>query len=405
MRARLRVPQFPLPQLYLSPANRGALYYFVYWGATGIYEPFLNVHFADIGLSRFEIGLLAALFPLITLMVAPPLSALADRLRQRRRTMALLLIGFAPTLFLTGLPRTFTLLILVVSLLAFFRGPITPIGDSLISRMAERHGLNFGSMRLWGSLGFAIISTTAGLFWAAWGATVMFAVAGLLFLPVIGLTLLLEEGVPVEHHLRRPLRELLRSPALRVLLATSFLMGAAMSIVFNFEGIYLQTLGGSQFMIGLLFGLIALCELPPMYFAALLRRRLGGAQTLLLAYGLLGASYLGLGLVTTPAWLLADAVLQGFGFGLFFVSAIQLLNDLTPPEWSSTAQALFNACAFGLSWLIATPLGGWGYDQVGPGALFTISGLLVVVAMLLLIAAMSRGLFAQPPPPNSLIVD
>mgnify|MGYP002147859069 CR=1 FL=1 len=38
------------------------------------------------------------------------------------------------------------------------QGPVGPIGDSLMARMAVRHRLDFGAMRLWGSLGFALVA-------------------------------------------------------------------------------------------------------------------------------------------------------------------------------------------------------------------------------------------------------
>src|SRR4051794_22759009 len=63
----------------LGPVAQGASYYFGLYAASAAYLPFLTVSFARRGLSGAEIGLLAAVGPLMALLVAPTLSALADR--------------------------------------------------------------------------------------------------------------------------------------------------------------------------------------------------------------------------------------------------------------------------------------------------------------------------------------
>lgn len=65
----------------LSHHWRGALFFLCYWGFFAVFEPFLNVRFARLGLSGLEIGLLAALYPLMSVTVAPVVSAVADRKR------------------------------------------------------------------------------------------------------------------------------------------------------------------------------------------------------------------------------------------------------------------------------------------------------------------------------------
>ena len=57
--------------LHPPPAGRSTT-----WptGAGGIYLPFTNIYFVHLGLNGREIGLLAALQPLMTLTVAPALA-------------------------------------------------------------------------------------------------------------------------------------------------------------------------------------------------------------------------------------------------------------------------------------------------------------------------------------------
>jgi MFS transporter, PPP family, 3-phenylpropionic acid transporter len=380
----------------LPPAVRGALYYLGYWGVVGAYIPFLYVHFARLGLSGAEIGALAAIFPLMTLTVGPPVAALADRRGWRVRIIAVAIVGLAAALALLALPRSFAPLVPLMVLMSLFRCPIAPIGDSLVVRMAARHRLDYGRMRLWGSLGFALVAVVCGAVWQRVGFTPMFFVAGALFLPVALFALLLEEGPVVERTGRRSLGVLARDPALVALLGATILAGASLGVSGTFEGILMDALGGGEFLIGLLLGVTAFSELPAMRYGGAIARRLRGAPAILIGYGLILAAHLGYALADSPGLLLALATLKGCGFGLFFVLTIRLVDERAPDEWSATAQAIMVAGAWGLAPLIAGPLAGLVYDAYGVQAVFAACAAAVVLAALVLAGATLAGVFERP---------
>ncbi|MDP9353236.1 MAG: MFS transporter, partial [Chloroflexota bacterium] len=375
-------------------------FYLGYWGVVGVFFPFLNVHFARMGLSGREIGLFAAPFPLATLLVAPAISAFADRRQARMRVLAVALPCFALTLMLIGVAHSFAVLLPLMILFALSRCPIAPVADSMVARMAVRHRLEFGRMRLWGSLGFAVFAVAAGALWERVGFEYTFLLAGLLFLPVAFLVGGLEEGEPVQRDVQRPLGELGRDTGLLVLLASTFLMGAALGSDFVFSGIYMKELGGSDLMVGAIFGLAALGELPGMLYGDAVARRLQAPATLVLAYGLMAVSYVGYVLTPDPLLLLVVGFLKGAGFGLFFVNAVRLLHERTPPEWSSTAQAIMHATAFGLAQLVSGPLGGVLYDAWSARAVFVACALYVALAAVLIFLGGLQGIFERPVAPS-----
>jgi MFS transporter, PPP family, 3-phenylpropionic acid transporter len=378
----------------LRPAQRGAIYYLAYWGGIGIFIPFTNIYFVNLGLSGQEIGLLAALLPLLTLTVAPALAGLADRRGWRVRILALSLAGMGIALILLSFPRSFVVLAPIMVLLALTRSPIGPVADSLVARMAVRHRLNFGAMRLWGSLGFALMAIASGALWQRVGYSFMFVLAGLAFLPVALCALLLEEGPVIERAARRPLREVGRDRGLIVLLAASCVVGAALGMDATFQGVYVTYLGGGGLIVGLLFGVSAFSEFPSMRYANDIARRLGGPRTLLLSYALLGASYAGFALARDPLVLVPLAIVKGFGFGLYFVSTVRLVDERTPPEWASTIQAALNAGAGGLAPLVASLLGGTIYDALGPESVFAACACALGLAIIIMTTAMTRAVFA-----------
>lgn len=376
----------------LSPAGRGSLYYLGFWASAGSFAPFINVYYFHLGLNGQQIGLLATLFPLTTLLVAMPLANVADRRRWRIPILRIAIAGSALTFFLLGIPRTFPALAGLVVLLSIFFTPILPIGDSVVARMAARNGLDYGSMRLWGSFGFASLAVICGALWQRMGFAPMFVVTSLLFIPVIWYAGWLEEGPVVTNDSQQSPTVIVRDAGLVTILVASFLVGLAVGVGFIFEGIYMEHLGGSQALVGMMFGVAAFSELPTMHYSGLVAHYLRGPKTLLLAYGLMGGAYLGYTLVRSPGVLLLLAAVKGLGYGLFFVSTVRLVDARAPEAWSSTAQALLSAGIFGLAPLIAGPLAGAVYDSLGMAAVFLVGATAVGVAAVVLSVATARGM-------------
>ena len=86
-------------------------------------------------------------------------------------------------------------------------------------------------------------------------------------------------------------------------------------------------------------------------------------------------------------------MIKGFGFGIYFVSTVRLVDERTPPEWASTIQAALNAGAGGLSPLIASLLSGVIYDALGPASVFVACAGALGLAMLIMLVAVARGVF------------
>lgn len=382
----------------MQPGWRGALFYATHWGAIAVFAPFINVYFVQLGLNNQEIGWLSALLPLATLIFAPLLSAAADRWRWRvlilQLSLVLTLLSFLPFLWPTP---TFTFLLVLMSAQAVMRSPAISLGDTLVTRMAVHHQLNFGNLRLWGSLSFATVAIIGGSLWGEYGYRPMFLVTLLLYMPVVWLAGGLEEGQseahPAASKMGHPAGGLWRNYPLWVILIANFLAGIGINLTFTFDGVFMHQLGGNGFMVGLMFGLAAFCELPSMQYSQWITQKLAGPRTLILSLIILAIALMGYTHSFTAWHLLLFAAVRGVGFGLFLISTIRLVDELAPAEWASTAQSLRNAGIFGLAALLAGPAGGWLYDTYGPRFMFWVGSFTIIGAGLLVFAVMKQGSF------------
>ncbi|RIH80305.1 MFS transporter [Meiothermus hypogaeus] len=357
----------------LSLKVRGALYYFGFWGANGLYQGFLAVHFRELGLSPTQIGLAIALFPLCNLLFGPPAAAWADARQKRVAVLMASLLALALSLLGLYFARGFGGVLLGMAALGLSLALVAPLADSLIGRMASRNGLEYGRMRLWGSLSFALASSLAGLAWARVGYEAMFIVAAVATLPLIAIARTLPEmaATEVRGSLLTTLHDLFHHDrGTLLLLGSVLLMGFGVGLAAPFLGLAIQDRGGAAAMVGLLYGTIALVEIVTMRYERRLSRWLGDAGVLMLSAGLYALAYVGMALANSPVLMLACGMLVGMGFGLFFVGSVRIVDARAKAHRVSTLQSLRNGLAFGLAHLIAGPVGGALYQAQGPGTLF-----------------------------------
>lgn len=379
-----------------SPLVRGSLFYLGFWGMVGCFMPFINVYYANqLKFTGLEIGFIAIFGPLMTVICAMPVSALADRRRWRIKILTVSLIIYGVLLIIAPISQTFKAWVILGLAMAAVFSPVIPIADSMIARMSTRHGLNYGTMRLWGSFGFAVMSISCGYVWEQLGFWAMFAVASLAILPILFFVSMLEEGEPYrETATGAPvLSEIGQDKGFMVLLGTSFLIGTAITNSSIFDGIYMGYLGGNQFLVGMLFGVAALSELPAMHFSGQIIDRFGGFKSLLLAYGLMALAFLGYVIAWHPWILLLMAAIKGSGFGLFYTGTIRIITTRTPEHWASTVQAMLMTSAFGFAPLLANPLGGQLADSFGLIVVYAFGSGAAILAGVILIYAQWRGLF------------
>jgi PPP family 3-phenylpropionic acid transporter len=364
----------------IPPGLRGALFYAAYWGAIGIFEPFINIYFLRQGIDATHIGWLAVVLPLCTVAIAPVVSRLADRTRRRVVLLASACLGAglfitlpAVTSLFPGFRVTFPFLLGFIALFAIFRSPIISLADSLVAALSVRHNLDFGSMRLWGSIVYTLTASTLGLIWACTGFSTMFLAAGIGLLPAVLAALLLEDAGPTTS----PAPSAPKTPGpfkpdrgVLFLLGATFLVLEGLFMAGTFIPVYLTQLGSSEALVGVMNGVAALGEVPGMLFGSRLARRLGETNALLVAYALTAAGLAGYALTRSPGVMLIFSVMRGVGFGFMLVGTVMIINRRAPLGLTSTYQGMLNAAGWGLAPLLGGPISGWIFQTHGPPALF-----------------------------------
>lgn len=369
-----------------------ALSYFTYFFSYGIFLPFWSVWLKGIGLAPETIGLLlgAGLIArfLGSLLLAPRVSD-PSRLVFALRVLALLTLIFAVAFWLGT--TTAWLLIVMVGFNLFF-SPLGPLTDALAGTWQKQITLDYGKVRVWGSLAFVIGSALTGKLIS------IFDYQAILVMLSIGvasmlLGMMLRPSVMPQGQARQ--NESAGWPAWRKLVLESWRFLACVSLLqgahaayYGFSAIYWQEAGYSASVVGYLWSLGVVAEIVVFTLSNKLFRR-WSARDLLLLSALSGIVRWSLMAWTTDLpWLILAQILHCGSFTVCHLAAMRYISARQGSE-VIRLQAVYSAVAMGGSIAIMTMFAGFLFQHL-QGGMFWVMALLAVPAIALRPAVVAR---------------
>jgi MFS transporter, PPP family, 3-phenylpropionic acid transporter len=372
-----------------SPSGRGLrsvkALYFLYYAAYGIFVTYANLYYHSIGLSGTQIGLVNTLAPLVGIFSGALWGMVNDRFGRIR--LLLLLTGTGTILSVLGLSqaRTFLSIMPLAGLYSLFTSPIPPLLDNINLSLLGGRNEHYGRQRIFGSLGYIITTWGFGLILQRIGLSYLFASCALIMLALcFALTWLPNQPVTWSQSLRRGLTALIRQLDWIFFSACVFLLWMASSGMYNFLGIYLKSMGGTDSLVGMSSSLSAISETPIMLFSAYLVGKFGSKRLLYAAFFLYSVRMLLYSLMPSPIWALPIALMHGGTFGFFWISSVTHVNSLAPQNLKATSQGLFWTI-MNLANVVGSPISGALYDRIGPPALFRLFAGYCAAAFLLFV--------------------
>lgn len=365
--------------------------YFWYYAAIGAFMPFAALYYRDLGFSGFQIGMLMALPALGTALLGPFLGALADAralhhgmLRASLLTAAL--IGLLMTRFADFAP-----VFLLVCLLAVSTVTIPPLLDSFAMTTSERTHRSYGSLRVWGSLGYMLLTLIMGWLIGDTMSPIVLVGYGM----CVSLTLLASFGLPpmgerVPQSMLGGLRMALGNRPLVLLLGIAFLVATCGSLINVFLAVHLESLGSSSGLIGVAFSISAVSELPIIAGGGLLIRRLGPMGLMFIAICTYLVRFSILAVTTDPAVVVATQMLHGLSFGAFLMASVTLAHRIAGRSQAATAQSLLSAMSFGLGSITGSLIGGAVLDAIGTSGIYRAAAIMSVGTLTLAIVGRRR---------------
>ncbi len=368
------------------------IYTFTSIGAGGFILPFITLFYQERGLSGQQMGLLVATSGIAALLAAPVWGRWSDASHRPLRLLQLALVGSGVCMLLLGMQTAFLWMALFVAADALVGGGAEPLSTTLTLTVTNGEKAGYGSVRLWGSLGWAVIAPISGWLIERSGLFTPFIgyLGGMLVSAAILALIVLpssrrsstqdahppragEPGNKTGVGIRSLVTDLAHNRAMVGLALTLTILWISTAGRVQFEAIYMKQLGASETIIGLASTIGALLELPGMLIADRLVRRLGASRLLGGSLLMQAAGMLLVLIFPSVTAILILRALSGFYFSFYLVSSITYMAQGAPERQASTVMALYMVTLRGLVGLVGAPLAGALFDTVGAYWLYALA--------------------------------
>lgn len=386
-----------------------ALFYGALFVVYGMYVPFMPVWLDWKGLTAGEISTVIAAPLFVRALVTPAVAVAADRSGTHRRY--LIGLAWAALAFVTVLTvsRSFSAILIFAALLMISNSTIMPLIDTIAVQGTRARGLDYGRLRLWGSLSFVAASFAGGI------AITEFGGGAGIWLIAIGCALTLiaayqvpnMSGGPVLSAANNPQpiwkivepRELLAQREFRLFLVAAGLAQAAHAAFFTFGTLIWQKQGLSAAWCGTLWAIGVFAEVLLFTFSGRVAAKFGAARLIAIAGVASVLRWLMLALEPSLAILAPLQLLHGITYGASHIGAMHFIHDAVPRDRAASAQALYATVSSGVAMGVATLIAGYVYAQAGPLSYVAMAAIAAVslAAALRLIQVWNGGVLVARP--------
>ena len=371
-------------------------FYLLYYAALAALGPFIVLYYRQLGFTGAQIGLLAGMSPLITLVGAPFWTGIADATRRHRLVMSLAIVVAVVLALIFPSLKTLSPVVLLIALYSFFTAPIVSLSDSATMSMLASEKAMYGRVRLGGTIGWGLAAPVAGMLVQAYGLKLAFwGYAALMCLALIVSQRFVFSQSAAGTSLQGGIRTLLTNRRWVLFLAMAFVGGMGLITINNYLFAYMEELKASETTMGIALTISTLSELPVLFFADRLLKRFKAHGLLVLAMTVTGVRLLLYAAFNFPAGVLVFQVLNGLTFPAAVVAGVSYADENAPAGMSATAQGLFGAMFMGFGAAAGGFIGGFLLEGIGGRGMYLVFGVMVLVGIAFITLIERRQLAEQ----------
>jgi PPP family 3-phenylpropionic acid transporter len=418
--------------------QRFASFYFLVYLPIGMQAPYLFLFFKRQGFTDAQLGTLAAVTPILNIFAPPLLGAVADmQLRRRRnnppeagrhepavlrvirdafwlvtplgdrRRMLALLLLLSAVIF-PGLMYAQSFAATLAVMLAFAAVSAAPmaIGDAITLESVERTRADYGRLRLWGSVGFAMPLIALGaILQKGTGAPasslypifIGYAISRLISAAWVAV-------LPRSKGDRHGLFDLRAARAFAnrrfiALALPAVVASGAMSAYYLYFTIYLDQVGIADNLKGYFWVAAVVAETGMMLVIGKVIERAGLKWTFVLSLAGISLRLLAFSFQLSPTAIAAVQLLHALTFTAQVVSTITFISRIIPPELRASGQTIWMALTTGIGSACGAKLSGiaaGAFGLMGMFRLFAVVAALATVAAAVVVREPEEG---PPAPP------
>ena len=372
-----------------------SLFFLLFFAGIGLIMPFLSLQFKAVGYNGVQISLLNMLSALAVILTAPQYGLIFDRSKDKRLILLISLTIVTVTLFLIPYLRAFGAMLVIYTINRVIVSSSITASENLSYQVsADKNGeekAGFGSLRMWGSLGFALTALLGGMIFQNFGLLRNSRIFLGLMAATFVVLLLMPESIFRERRSTESGETALSTRGVIKLIAKDqYLLLTVVSLaltdplfdgVRSFEPIFMEELGLPVSVIGLAATLSALLEVPMMLGADRLIERIG-VQNLVIAILSFDLTRRLLVWIFPSGWVVfALNIMTAISFTLRLITTVHLINLRIPKQYTTTALTFVFNTLNGIMYILSNAISGVIYDAFGARQIYLVSATLCVIAL------------------------
>lgn len=328
----------------------------------GIHLTYLPVWLDGRGLSATEIGLATSAPMLMRLVFTPATAFLADRAGAHRGLiMTACGLALALMLALKAASGVALVIVLVVAMQIALQ-TVMPLADTVTMAAVKERGLDYGRIRLWGSLTFIMASFVAGWAVARDGpeAVIHLSVAAGALAAAAAFWLPRAEGARGVRLTPADAAALVMDRRFLLFLVTAGAIQASHAVLYVFGVLHWRSQGLSAGYIATLWAISVLAEIA-LFWASRWLQPIGPVRLMMLGAAAGLVRWAAMALDPAPAWLVPLQILHAGTFAASHLGAMLWIGARIPSATAGTAQALLSTFTAGIAMSTAMAVSGLLY--------------------------------------------
>ncbi|KAF8767101.1 Major facilitator superfamily like protein [Argiope bruennichi] len=280
--------------------------------------------------------------------------------------------------------------------------------DTACCETVQKTGAQFGRQRLWGAIGWGLMSPIGGLindytgdFAASWIMTAVMS-----FISLLNMTKLKMAKPQFSENLMKDVGAVLASKEFLVFTFCVLLNGVGTGIIWFYHVLFLTDIGGSRFLVGMVMFIQSFVGgIPFMFFSEWIIKKIGHYNCLILSLIAYCIRFFWYSRLYNP-WLdLPAEIFHGFSYGLFYTNLASFAKLSAKPGTEATTQAILFTAHEGVGIGIGCIVAGVLFDVVGGRRTFLYmsiySGCSIIVSIVLHFLVRQKGAITVTPATNT----
>ncbi len=382
------------PELNVTLATwKLRIVYLAFFAGLGSLVPYLPILLTHRHFSPLRIGLLLSINPIVGILLPPLWGAAADRTGRTAPLLRLQLLVLPILVIILYHSTTMIAIAGTLTALAMFLTAFPPLADHLTLDYAHQYGIDYGRVRVFGSIGFSLANLSVTAFLQHGSIDSLW----LLYTPFVATAFLVawtvHEAVPRDRPSAADSADspsddppLSRAASLRPLLLFYLIilcLALTMPAFYTFFPLYVSRLPGGAKLLPFAYVLSSGSEIFTIPFATLLYNRSGPRFMLILSAVSYAARWVVVALSPWTVLTVVVQILHGISFGFFYTSSVMYIRNALPKRMFATGQGLFGATT-ALGSVLGNILGGLLYESETPRALFLTAAAICLAAAILM---------------------